>query len=240
MRKLEMPELGERYHEHFAKMNSPSKEAFESIARHYLEWYGGFLPPDKNAKILDVGCGMGHFLYFLEAEGYKNYCGIDSSAEQVQFVRKNLTSRVIVADIFDYLNASGSFEVIVANDVLEHIPKDRTLELLTLAHDSLERGGFLFIKTPNMSNPFSMRFRYIDFTHEVGFTEESLRQVLRASGFQEIQIKGGSYVVQSFKSRLGKLGEQIAHKMLKQSFILQGYGLPGILDAHLIAVSERR
>ena len=47
----------------------------------------------------------------------------------------------------------------------------------------MKPGGKIFVKTGNMSNPFSLRLRYIDFTHEVGFTEESFVQVLYIAGF---------------------------------------------------------
>jgi cyclopropane fatty-acyl-phospholipid synthase-like methyltransferase len=236
-----MTELYDKYHEHyFLQKNSPTREAFEAIARIYAAWYQKSLPANKNAKILDIGCGMGHFLYFLEKEGYTNYWGIDLSPSQVQFVRENITARVTVADAFDYLNTNGAFDVIAANDVLEHISKHRTLDFLTLTYNSLDSSGLLFLKTPNMSNPFSLKSRYQDFTHEAGYTQDSLRYILSASGFQEIQLLGASYVVQSFKSRIGKLTERILHKLIAQMFELQGYSRPSILAPNLIAICAKQ
>lgn len=37
------------------------------------------LPDDKEAKIIDIACGAGHFLYFLQSQGYANASGIDLS-----------------------------------------------------------------------------------------------------------------------------------------------------------------
>jgi len=236
-----MTELYDTYHEHyFLQKNSPTREAFESIARIYAAWYKKSLPANKNAKILDIGCGMGHFLYFLEKEGYMNYWGIDRSPSQVRFVRENVTPRVIVADAFDYLTTNGAFDVIAANDVLEHISKHDTLDFLTLTYNSLDSSGTLFLKTPNMANPFSLKSRYQDFTHEVGYTQESLRHVLSAAGFQEIEIMGASYVVLSVKSRIGKLIERILHKIIAQMFELQGYSRPSILAPNLVAICVKR
>jgi 2-polyprenyl-3-methyl-5-hydroxy-6-metoxy-1,4-benzoquinol methylase len=232
--------LYDEYHEHyFLPKNSPTREAFESAARSYSAWYHKSLPTNKNAKILDIGCGMGHFLYFLEKEGYANYWGIDLSPSQVQYVRENITTRVTFADVFDYLNTNGAFDIIAANDILEHISKDKTLDFLTLAFNSLNSSGSLFLKTPNMSNPFSLKSRYQDFTHEAGYTQESLRYVLSASGFQEIEIIGASYVAVSFKSRIGKLTERILHKIIQQMFALQGYTRPSILAPNIIAICRK-
>ena len=41
------------------------------------------LPQDRNTRILDLGCGYGALLYWLQQAGYRNLEGIDRSAEQV-------------------------------------------------------------------------------------------------------------------------------------------------------------
>ena len=65
------------------------------------------------------------------------------------------------------------------------------MDALIKMHACLKRGGFLYVKTPNMANPFvNTAGRYIDFTHEVGFTEKSLRQVIEAAGYGRVCIYG--------------------------------------------------
>lgn len=228
------------YGEYFFSVNSPTREAFDATARAYSAWYRKFLPANKNAKILDLGCGMGHFLYFLHVEGYTNYWGIDKSPALVHFAQNNVTRRVSVADVFDYLKESGVFDVIAANDFVEHIPKSETLNLLTSIYDSLESDGSLLVKTPNMSNPFGLRSRYQDYTHEQGFTEESLGYVLRTSGFKEIQMMGSSLAGHSFKARIDKLRRRVSHSIITEALRAQGYSLPSILDHNLVAICTKR
>ena len=160
-----MKEVYSRYYEHFVRFNSPTEESFRSVAKSYAAWYKRFLPPNKDARILDVGCGMGHFLYFLRSQSYSNFFGIDISEQQVDFVKKNISENAVVADAFDFLKEDGLFDVIAVNDVIEHIPKERLLEFLHLVFNSLENEGVVFIKTDNMSNPFGLRGRYMDITH---------------------------------------------------------------------------
>ena len=60
-------------------------------------------------------------------------------------MRKYITSNVVLADGFEFLNEAlrrgDYFYVIVLNEVIEHIPKHRILELLKLVFDALEPGG---------------------------------------------------------------------------------------------------
>ena len=40
-------------------------------------------PADREARILDLGCGHGALLHMLRVAGYRNATGVDSSPEQV-------------------------------------------------------------------------------------------------------------------------------------------------------------
>lgn len=234
-----MTELLDKYYEH-RHLTIPSKESYEGLALSYAAWYKNFLPQDKNARILDVGCGMGGFLFFLEKQGYTNYWGIDLCGKQIEYIQKHITPRVAIADGSEYLRANGSFNLIVLNDTLEHIQKDRVLEFLTIIYKALDPNGLLFIKTDNMSNPFSLASRYIDFTHEIGFTEDSLRQILSAAGFDDVQIIGEFHTGHSKKSWVVKMRERLVHKILEQMFKAQRYMAPNILEPNLIAVCTKR
>jgi 2-polyprenyl-3-methyl-5-hydroxy-6-metoxy-1,4-benzoquinol methylase len=234
-----MTELLDKYFEH-RQLTAPSQESYEGLALSYAMWYKNFLPTDKNARILDVGCGMGGFLFFLEKQGYTNYWGIDLCAKQIEYIQKHIAPRVTIADGFDYLRANGSYNLIVLNDALEHVPKERVLEFLTVIYKALEPNGLLFIKTDNMSNPFSLASRYIDFTHEIGFSEHSLRQILSAAGFDDVQITGEFHTGHSLKSWVVKVRERLVHKILEQMFKAQRYLAPNILEPNLIAVCTKR
>ena len=231
-----MKEVYERYYEHFVRLNTPTEKAFKSVAKSYAAWYKKFLPLNKDARILDVGCGMGQFLYFLKSQGYTNFFGIDISEQQVNFVKENISGSVVVADAFAFLKENGSFQLIVVNDIIEHIPKEKVIEFLHLIFDSLEIGGLVFVKTDNMSNPFSLRSRYMDITHEVGFTEHSLLEVLNTTGFQDIRLLEASSPGIIRMSLAGK----VAHRLLKLLFLVQGYPPPKILTKDVIGIAVKK
>jgi len=166
-----------------------SKQEYEAVSEGYYKIYGEFLPEDKDAKILDVGCGTGHFLYLLKKLGYTNYLGIDISKESVQFCIEHITKNVQAADVYEFLKRhNNKWDLIVMNDVIEHIPKERIVPILKLIYSNLVTGGVFIVKTVNMENPFCTYTRYHDFTHEIGFTGNSLIQVLKMSGFNDMSI----------------------------------------------------
>lgn len=173
----------------FKKAHGNIEEGFNLYYNYYKKNYQKHLPNDKNSKILDIGCGAGHFLYFLEEENYLNYLGIDISNENIKFC-KSKGFKVKLYNVFDFFeNDKSYFDLIVMNDVIEHFTKEEVTRLLNSINGHLVDGGKLIIKVVNSSNPIlSSSSRYMDFTHEVGFTEESLTQILLVSDFKFVKI----------------------------------------------------
>ena len=61
------------------------------------------MPEDKKAKIIDLGCGNGGFVYWLQQIGYQNAEGIDISAEQIETGQKLGIKNIKQADIKEFL-----------------------------------------------------------------------------------------------------------------------------------------
>jgi 2-polyprenyl-3-methyl-5-hydroxy-6-metoxy-1,4-benzoquinol methylase len=154
--------------------------------------YQNILPNDLNAQILEVGPGHGELLEFLiEDMSYKNVTGVDISAEVVDFCNKILpnSTNLVTSDFKYFTDRPNTFDCIMMLHVLEHVPKSQTHELLKALCKSLKPGGLMVVEVPNMANPLvGINFRYADFTHEVGFTDASLRYVLLRSGFSQISV----------------------------------------------------
>jgi SAM-dependent methyltransferase len=209
---------------------------YENISKLYDSIYGRLLPVNKHAPILDIGCGSGHFLYYAGKKGFTNFFGIDLSPPQIDFCRKHISPRCEKADVFDYLTGKeNSFDCIVANDLIEHIPKAQVVKLLRLIYDALKPGGCFLSKTPNMGNPFSLYPRYRDFTHEFGLTDISFRQVLRISGFVSAEVTGLAGKRHFPESIL-------VHSItfiMKKLFQLQGYNAPEILSPLLVGIAKK-
>jgi len=56
---------------------------------------------DRSARILDLGCGHGAFIYFLREAGYTDVVGVDKSPEQVAEAKRLGIDGVHEADLWD-------------------------------------------------------------------------------------------------------------------------------------------
>lgn len=154
-------------------------------------------PADRNARILDLGCGHGALLYVLHAAGYTQATGVDRSSEQVAAARRLGIAGVSEGDVLETLAGTpdGSLDVVVAFDLIEHFAKAELMPLVDEVHRVLRPGGVWIVHVPNAEGPFGAHSRYADFTHEVAFDRFSLAQLFRAAGFTPIAFAEDQPVV---------------------------------------------
>jgi len=173
----------------------------------YLRWcdehYAGWLQDaPRDRPVLEVGAGDGNMLAYLRSAGFRDVSGIDISPEQVQLAH-SLGRSVRVQDVFAALAVpAGTLSGIVALDFLEHFTKDEVGELLRLAAQALQPGGFLLIRTPNGQGIFSGQIVYGDLTHTTIFTPGSLEQVLDVAGFCDVRFREATFVRGGLRGRV--------------------------------------
>jgi 2-polyprenyl-3-methyl-5-hydroxy-6-metoxy-1,4-benzoquinol methylase len=100
------------------------------------------LPP---ARVLELGCAHGGYVALLGWAGF-TATGTEMSPWVVEFSRQTFGINALAGPIETQPFAPGSFDVIVLNDVLEHLPTPAA----TLAHCAslLTPDGFFVIQTP--------------------------------------------------------------------------------------------
>jgi len=123
------------------------------------------------------------------------------------------------------------------NDVIEHIPKSNLMDFMRLLYSRLSDGGILLIKTDNMATPFGLRGRYMDYTHEIGYTEHSLYEIMSISGFKDIIIRGSDPMELTIIRRLIR---NLIHKMIGAMFYLQGFPIPSVLHKDLVCIGKKK
>ncbi|NCS97525.1 MAG: class I SAM-dependent methyltransferase [Candidatus Pacebacteria bacterium] len=229
---------------HFNTLHDNSNHEFSLFEKYYRKNYEHILNDQFNARILDIGCGLGHFLHYLEANGFKNYVGIDLSPEIVDVCRKSSYfngKNVHNASVLQYLKSSKKkFDFIIMNDVIEHIPYDEIIPTIKLIKTKMKRKGILIIKVVNASNPITgSASRYNDFTHTVGFTEESLKQVAKISGFTKVKIVPQDiWVFNPVINFIGIFAQYILNVIFRSLNLLYGRKTATIFTKDIIAIVE--
>ena len=161
-------------------------------------------PNDRNASILDLGCGHGALIYCAIQEGYFNIRGVDRSHEQVQIAKKLRIEGIEHGDAMGTLAniPVTTVDCIAAFDLIEHFKRNELVHFIDAIHRVLKPGGRLIIHTANGESPFGMRIRYGDLTHELAFTQSSLSQLLLSSGFSFVNFYEDRPVLHGLKSAI--------------------------------------
>jgi len=109
--------------------------------------------------ILDVGCGMGHFLIASQRLGYRPV-GTELDADVARAVSTRTGLPVLAGDITtsDILPVA-SFDAITAWGILEHVPDPERLLLACLR--LLRPGGDILLETPNSRGAFRIVSRIL-------------------------------------------------------------------------------
>lgn len=182
-----MKEILDNYVENTLGEKKQAQFKFKQFEYNYKKYF----PVNTEALILDIGIGRGEMLTSMKNWGYKNYLGVDISKSTVEFCQSIDLNCELINNTTEWLNQNPEkFELITLLDVLEHFPKNETMAFLAALKNALVKGGVLIIQTPNLQAVEPMLLRYTDFTHEFGYTENSLGQVLTATGFESIEFVG--------------------------------------------------
>lgn len=178
------------YSKYYRKWHSESIEHYEAMSKYYERILRPSLPEDKEIKILDIGCAFGITMYSLKKMGYRNVKGIDINPELIAVAKSKFLDVELVDDTVAWLkNFHEEYHVVLCFDVLEHIPKEEQISFLQSIYNAMKPNGVFVCTVPNANSTFASRWRYIDYTHTISFTEHSLEFLLSHAGFSEIEIR---------------------------------------------------
>jgi SAM-dependent methyltransferase len=148
-----------------------------------------YLRAQPGGSLLDVGCGSGDWLVQMKARGWQ-VRGVDFDSRAVHVARER--GLIVESGALDeQLYPDGSFDAVVLNHVIEHVPDPRST--LVECERVLKKGGRLALITPN-ANSLAHRLLHKDWRglepprHLHIFTPGSMTSLLKQAGFYEARI----------------------------------------------------
>lgn len=152
-----------------------------------------FMSNHKLKKVLDVGCGTGKLVHFLNDSG-SFAIGCDLYQEAIKVAKqKNKKSTFVKASATKLPFKNDSFDLLTAISLVEHLTKKEVETFLSEASRIVRPKGYIFLVTPNFNSPMRFLFRrrwfgYSDPTHITFFTPRSLGKLLQRHGFHDIKL----------------------------------------------------
>jgi 2-polyprenyl-3-methyl-5-hydroxy-6-metoxy-1,4-benzoquinol methylase len=169
------------------------------------------LPAQAGGRLLDIGCGSGERMMKMRDLGW-TVSGIDFDPKAVM-TAKSLGFDVYCGSIPEVYFPSNSFDAIIMNHVIEHVPNPR--EVLSACERILKPGGKLALATPNSSSWGRRLFRrswrgFEPPRHLYLFSPVSMKKALQGAGFSNMSVttSESSYVWKiSLMLKLGITGK---------------------------------
>jgi len=162
----------------------------ESENHKKIEWLKEYLPNlKKDGRILDIGCGGGVFLHRFSTH-YPTWSlfGVEPTTEFSELAKRR-TGANIVSGNYEFGLFEESFDLIVINQVLEHVLDVHTF--LSNVHKELSVDGACYLEVPDVSDFDELPENHDRFLmqHLWFFDESSLTALLVRSGYKVLRIE---------------------------------------------------
>lgn len=175
--------------------NTYNKKYFNNrdvIESHITSCIKLYLQNNKKKKVLDVGCGTGRLVSFLNNNGFQTQ-GCDLNNQALKMAKKiNKKGSIKKSSATSLAYNDDSFDALIAVSLIEHLTAKEASLFLSEAARVLKSSGIIFLVTPNFSSPFRILqgknwFGYSDPTHKTFYTPNSLSKLLKDFAFSDIR-----------------------------------------------------
>ena len=142
-----------------------------------------YIPAEGALRVLDAGCGAGIFLAELVAlRGGAWAVGGDIAQPAVRLAMQTAVARPLQLDVRRLPMAAESFDLVISNDVLQHLTDADALAALAEAHRVLRPGGALILRTAARRGILWKRHR--DTADYRQRNRPKMKRLLSEAGFQ--------------------------------------------------------
>ena len=155
--------------------------------------------PSEYSKVLEVGCNVGNFRQFLNKPC--EYWGIEPFEEAAKIAKIKMDK--VLVGFYDKVAdkiPDNYFDLIIANDVIEHMEKP--WDFLQSIKTKMTANASIILSIPNVRYYHNLKellyrkdWKYknkgiLDITHLRFFTEKSIVRLLNECGFEIEKMEG--------------------------------------------------
>lgn len=140
--------------------------------------------PYKGIRALEIGYGNGGFLKFL----LTNSCHVEGVEIQKPLIDAAKNCNMVVKD--SITDIDGSFDLIAAFDVLEHMTIGDLQIFFEKCKSLLSKNGTMLFRFPNAESFAGLGAQNGDFTHITAIAQSKLDQLIRPYGFKITKFEG--------------------------------------------------
>jgi SAM-dependent methyltransferase len=164
----------------FAELHEARHWWFVGRRRILAALISSWLPPGRDLRILDIGCGTGGMIPLLSE--YGRVTGIDPAEAAIRYSKQryDVTAELLRMDFPAEVPASRDFDLVTLFDVLEHLDDDALA--LARAGSLLRGGGLLLVTVPAHRYLWSPHDEINQ--HRRRYERGELRARLEQSGFR--------------------------------------------------------
>jgi 2-polyprenyl-3-methyl-5-hydroxy-6-metoxy-1,4-benzoquinol methylase len=130
-------------------------EAWATLSEEINPLFKEFLTNSNfdQKHILDIGCGTGKYLKFMQAEGFHTD-GIDSSETAVEMTQKTLgeDSTILCVNMFEFEIPKNKYDLVISVSTIHHGTKDQIQNLINKIFDVITENGKIFITVPDFES----------------------------------------------------------------------------------------
>ncbi len=176
---------GKFWDEKFSTIES-SLSSQDGMTKDRVRTAYNFIP--KGAKrILDIGAGLGFIEELLSKNPHASITGIDVSSNAIKSLKGRFKGNFKQASLYSISFPVSSFDVILALEVLEHIPASKIFSILRKINKFIKRGGYFILSVP--MNEGLEKMKDNPNGHSRAYTENIITTELQISGFKVIDLK---------------------------------------------------
>ena len=202
--------------------------------KQYDEEFTKLTTSTPSMSVLEIGCGTGLFLRYLNTKGYTEIVGIDIDENLSSSLENIKNTEIYLDDVLSILESklnNRKFDRIVMLDVAEHMQLDVLVKLLKLLNKNhINKKGRLLLRVPNIESPWGLKMFFGTFDHIIPFSKGRMFELGKMAGWSCLRV-----CPQPVGNKIRNFKEIFLNSVL--GFLLSYH--PDIWSANLLVVYEK-